>query len=69
MVREGAPTMSLFAPAKNMEADRSLCPGLDPGIGMTGGAAGESVSTAVGIKFRLPQSIVAERRCPTAELS
>jgi hypothetical protein len=36
MVREGAPTMSLFAPEKDLDADRSLCPGLDPGIGMTG---------------------------------
>jgi hypothetical protein len=36
MVREGAPTMSLFAREKDVDADRSLCPGLDPGIGMTG---------------------------------
>jgi hypothetical protein len=36
MVREGAPTMSLFALGKDVDADRSLCPGLDPGIGMTG---------------------------------
>jgi hypothetical protein len=36
MVREGAPTMSLFAPAKDVVTDRSLCPGFDPGIGMTG---------------------------------
>jgi hypothetical protein len=35
MVREGAPTTSLFASAKEVDADRTLCPGLDPGIGMT----------------------------------
>jgi hypothetical protein len=27
--------MSLFVPAKDVDADRSLCSGLDPGIGMT----------------------------------
>jgi hypothetical protein len=51
MVREGAPTMSLFAPAKDMDADRSLCPGFDPGIGMTGSAAGESDSTVAGMSL------------------
>jgi hypothetical protein len=50
MVREGTPTTSLFASAKDVDAERSLCPGLDPGIGMTGSAAGESDSAAAGIK-------------------
>jgi hypothetical protein len=56
MVREGAPTTSLFVSAKDMDADRSLRPGLDLGIGMTGSAGGESDSTATGIMvtFRAP---------------
>jgi hypothetical protein len=44
MVREGVPPTSLFATEKDVDADRSLCPDLDPGIGMTGGPADQHVA-------------------------
>jgi PRC-barrel domain len=68
MVREGAPTTSLFAPAKDMDADRSLCPGIDPCIGMTESAA-ESVQTAVGgCSFR-PRQQTGRRTSPMLKIT
>jgi hypothetical protein len=71
MVSEGAPTTSLFAQAKDVDADRSLCPGPDPGIGMTGSAAVESDTTTAAIrtdKAEIAEACPGHTGCPLTSL-